>query len=708
MNEQYTLPRLIGRFRGAFLSIGVFSFFFNLLVLTLPFYMLSVFTRVLSSKSEETLVLLTIAAAIALTVQGLLDMIRARLLTRIGMGLDSTLTPQVLEATVRQAAGSAGRNAQALRDASELRTFLSGTGIFSLFDAPFIPLYVGVIYLMHPMLGSLAIGGAVLLFIIAVINELATRRPIEAAGEFSAKAQSQVEQYVRHADVIEAMGMTPAVIDRWRSSNSDALLSLSKASDKINTAGSFARYLRFMLQIALYGTGAFLFIEHELLPGAMIAAAILMSRALAPVEHAIGTWKSLVSAKAAYGRLKEALDPERFSLYYNRMELPRPNGLLQADRIVVTVPGGERFILKGINFVLPPGQFLGVIGPSGAGKTTLGKVLVGILAPRGGAARLDGTDLAAWHPDDLGRYVGYLPQDIQLFSGTVRDNIARMTEESDPEAVIRAAKRAGAHDMILTLPEAYDTEVGESGRYLSAGQRQMIGLARAFYGDPSLLVLDEPNSNLDAVSEEHLKRSLAEARDAGVTVVVITHRPSILVAADQLLVLKDGGVELYGPSDQVQARMAQDLVSHDERKRMSQDKRRLPRDASGKRDGRRGGAARAKASGIQAAAGKGAVADGEGKRRRGRPQPARPAAGEAVAAQEETRAGKPEVAVEASPPQRGSGAPNAPQRPAPESREPKTVEHGEEVEVKEGEILEPEPESSIARMAGAFMGRKGK
>jgi PrtD family type I secretion system ABC transporter len=569
MSEHHQLPRLLGRFRGAFVSVGIFSMVFNLLMLTLPLYMLSIFTRVFSSKSDETLLLLTIVAFFALSIQGLLDLIRSRVMIRVGTALDAALTPQVLEAVVRDAAGTPSQNAQPLRDAGEVRSFFSGTGVFALFDAPFAPLYVAVIYLLHPMLGMIALGGAVALFLLAVMNEALTRKPLEQASRSSSKARARVDEFIRNSDAVEAMGMMPAIVDRWRDLNSDALHAQSQAADKGSISTSLAKSLRILLQISLFGAGAYLYIQNQILPGSIIAAAILMSRALAPVEQAISTWRVMVSAKAAYGRLREVLKPERLTANRKRTTLPRPQGRIDVERLVVMAPGSDRMILKGVSFELNAGEFLGVVGPSGAGKTTLGRVLVGILRPRGGAARLDGAELSTWHPDDLGQYVGYLPQDVQLFPGTVSENIARMARDFSDDEVLGAAKMAGAHEMILGLAEGYDTDIGEAGGILSAGQRQHIALARAFFGNPSLLVLDEPNSNLDSVSESALVRALATARDRNITIVVITHRPSILGAADKVLVLRDGNVDLYGPRDRVMARVSQAAIEQEQRKKIS-------------------------------------------------------------------------------------------------------------------------------------------
>ena len=552
---EHVLHGILARYRGSLLMLAVFSVFFNLLVLTLPLYMLALFTNVLTSRSLDTLVLLTVAATLALVIQGALDFIRSRLLIRVGVTLDSELTPQVLESIIRHAAGSARRNAQRLRDAVELRSFLTGPGIFTLFDAPFVPLYVLVIYLLHPTLGTIALVGSLALVGIAVANELMTRAPIEGALKSNRHAQSRVEEFVRNADAIEAMGMMPAVLDEWHRSNSDSLAALTRGSDSASVTRALAKFVRMMLQVALYAVGAYMFLQNEIMVGAMMAASILMGRALAPLEMAIITWKSMVGARDAYTRIKEVLDPKRLDPYRNRMSLPVPSGRLQIDRVVVAAPGSDRLTLKGVSFSLEPGEFLGIVGPSGAGKSTLAKAIVGIIAPKMGTARLDGVDLSSWHSDDLGRHVGYLPQDVQLFSGTVRDNIARLSRNNDAQAVLQAAEMVGLHQAILRLPNGYDSDIGEAGALLSAGQRQHLGLARAFYGNPRLLVLDEPNSNLDSVSEEALLKTMDEAKKKGVTLVVITHRPSILRAADKLLMLNNGAVELFGPRAQVMRKL---------------------------------------------------------------------------------------------------------------------------------------------------------
>ncbi len=555
MND-HALPRLLASFRGSFTVLWVFSIFFNLLMLTQPLFMLVIFSNVLTSRSLETLMLVTMAATLALLIQAGLDLVRSRVLIRVGVTLDAQLTPQVLDALLRHAAGSTRRNAQRLRDVATLRGFITGPQIFTLFDAPFVPLYVVVIYLLHPALGHLAFLGSLALLAIAAVNELITRAPMKDAMAASRSAQQRVEEFVRNADAIEAMGMMPAVIDQWQVHNSKSLSALARTGDSGSITSGLAKFVRMMLQVGVYAVGAYLYLQDQIMAGAIVAASILLARALAPVQAAIVTWKGMVSARDAYLRLKEILAPERMKRYRDRMSLPTPEGRLQLDRIVVATPAGDRLTLKAVSFSLEPGEFLGVVGPSGAGKSTLAKLLVGIVAPKGGSARLDGVDLASWHPDELGVHVGYLPQDVQLFAGTVRENIARLSRDNDSDAVLQAARMAGVHDMIVQLPNGYDSDIGEGGALLSAGQRQHIGLARALYGKPRLLVLDEPNSNLDAVGEEALLVALDEAKRQGITIVVVTHRPSVLHAADKMLMLKNGLVELYGPRARVMAQLS--------------------------------------------------------------------------------------------------------------------------------------------------------
>ncbi len=550
------LRQVLGRFRGAFIAVIVFGVVANVLMLTLPFYMLNLFTRVMTSRSVETLVMLTIAAVAGLGLFAVVDAVRLRLLARIGIALDHGVSGYILNASLRNvAAGTGGSTTQNLRDLSEVRTFLSSPAIVAIFDAPFLPAYIWIIYLFHPVMGHLALAGSVVLFGVALLNERMTRGPMKEATSAAAKTYQMADGYLRSADAVQSMGMRPWVVQAWQESHTRDLAAVGRASSLATSMSSLAKFLRFMLQVAIYATGAYLFLEQSMTPGAMIAAGILVGRALQPVEMAIGSWRNLVSARGAYGRLKEFL--AKNARPASGTELPAPQGRLSVEKLVVAAPGGgERLILRGVGFELEAGDMLGIIGPSGAGKTTLARSIVGLLSPKAGTVRLDGAELSQWNPDLLGRYVGYLPQDVQLLAGTVAQNIARMIQGAPSEAVIAAAKLAGVHEMILRLPQGYDTELGDGGLGLSAGQRQHIGLARALYGNPALLVLDEPNSNMDGTSEQALLQALAAVDAAGTTVIVVSHRLNILGGADKLLVLRDGTVEMFGPRTEVLARLS--------------------------------------------------------------------------------------------------------------------------------------------------------
>ncbi len=546
--------RALAACRGAFLAVACFSLIVNLLMLTVPLYMLQVFDRVLSSRSEETLIMLTIVAAGAFVLLAALDIVRSRVLLRASTRLELDLGGEALMASISSAVHGGGHSAQALRDVNQLRGFLTGSGVLALFDAPWTPVFIAVIYLFHPLLGFIALVGALLLFVLAIVNDFATRKSLTSANAASLTALNTAQASIRNADVVEAMGMAPGVLKHWFADNVRALELQLRASRRSGNITSVAKALRLMVQILMLGTGAYLVIYQELTPGVMIAGVLLMARALAPVEKAISVWRSLIATRVAYGRLNEILAawPRRDSA----MELPRPDGSLAVERLIYYPPDGNKAILKGVSFELKPGQVLGVVGPTAAGKSTLAKLLVGSWQPTAGKVRLDGADVYSWNRQSFGQHVGYLPQDVELFSGTVRDNIARLGEV-DPEAVIAAARLAGVHDMVLRLPSGYETEIGDGGEFLSGGQRQRIALARAMLGQPCLLVLDEPNANLDTAGEKDLLAALSEAKAAGMTIVVITHRRSILEVVDKMLVLNNGTMEAFGPRADVVKQLTQ-------------------------------------------------------------------------------------------------------------------------------------------------------
>ncbi|MBB4312585.1 type I secretion system permease/ATPase [Roseospira marina] len=557
MKQSYgsELDRALRAFRGVFVATFGFSFFINLLMFVAPLYMLQVYDRVLTSRSVPTLVGLTVIAAGTLIVMGTLETLRARILVRTGAKLDERLGATLFSAVFRRSVvAPGGGQTQALRDLDSVREFLTGQGLLAFIDAPWVPLFLAAVYLLHPMLGLVATGGAVVIFTLAVINALWSREPLKGANVASINANAYVSTSVRNAEAMEAMGMMPGILRRWNDKHRKVLALQSQASDRAGVIVALSKAVRMFLQIAILGTGAYLVIHRYASPGVMIAASILMGRALAPVEQSVAQWRNFTNARAAYGRLRELLNSTQAD--QERMALPSPEGHLAMERVVAGPPLARTVVLKGVSFTVSPGEVLGVIGPSAAGKSTLARVLVGVWPPYQGTVRLDEADLAHWDKLLLGQHIGYLPQDVELFDGTVAENIARFTE-IDPEAVVRAAQRASVHDMILALPEGYDTQIGAGGAVLSGGQRQRVALARAMYNEPQLIILDEPNANLDSEGEHALMGALNGLRREGKTVVVITHRPTLLNAVDTILVLKNGMVDAIGPRKEVLAKVMQ-------------------------------------------------------------------------------------------------------------------------------------------------------
>jgi len=439
-----------------------------------------------------------------------------------------------------------------LRDVATLRAFFSGQGLMAFFDAPWLPLFLLLICLFHPILGAAAFGGAVVMVLLAFLNERLTRAPLERAQTQARQAARFIEVGTRNADVVEALGMAPALSRRWSALNEAALREHRRANAIGAGFSGFTKFARQLIQLVMLAIGAHLVLSSHVTAGIMIAGTILLGRALAPVETLVGSWKGLVEARAAWRRLRTLLSEQVQG--EAGTQLPAPQGALKIEQLVFRLPKAERPILRGVSFGLEAGEALGVIGPSASGKSTLARLIVGVWKPQAGTVRLDGADVAAWPRERLGPYVGYLPQDVELFAGTVAENIARL-DEPDPDEVIRAAQRAHVHELVLRLPKGYDTEIGESGQALSPGQRQRIGLARALYGDPRLVVLDEPNANLDHDGDEALQRALHDLKQYGVTTIVIAHRPSLLREVDKMLVLREGAVEVVGPRAEVLARV---------------------------------------------------------------------------------------------------------------------------------------------------------
>lgn len=540
--------------RRIFIVAGVFSFFINGLMLVPAIYMLQVYDRVLNSRNEMTLLMITLIVLGLYALLGALEWIRSQLLVRASVRLDERLNDRVFAATFDATLRGAGGNpAQALSDVTNLRQFLTGNGLFAFFDAPWAPIYLIVITILHPWLGLFSLVGGLLLIALAWLTERATQKPLAEANTVGIQATNFAGNNLKNAEVIEAMGMLPAIRARWNVKHRRGLALQQLASDRAGAIGATTRFARLVQQSLILGLGALLVIKGELSPGGMIAASILMGRLLAPVEQAIGTWKNLVAARSAYGRLRSLLAavPARET----GMSLPRPTGTLALENVVATAPGSPTVILRGINAQIAAGQIVGVIGPSASGKSSLARVMVGIWPAASGKVRLDGADVYSWNKAELGPHIGYLPQDVELFEGTVAENIARFADV-DPEKVVRAAQRAGVHEMVLRFPKGYDSPIGPGGAFLSGGQRQRIALARALYGDPVLVVLDEPNSNLDDIGEQALVRAVLDLKAQGSTVVLITHRTNIVGVVDQLLVLRDGSLQLFGPRNDVLAALA--------------------------------------------------------------------------------------------------------------------------------------------------------
>lgn len=547
--------RAIQAVRPAFLVVGFFSLFVNLMMLIAPVYMMQVYDRVLTSQSADTLLMLTLLAVGLLLLSGAVDAARSRLLVRISSDLDSKLSPELFAGAFR-ITGDGGQNSasQPLSDFDKVRMFLTGPGILALFDGPWVPIYLTIIFLLHPLLGLVALGGAILIFLIALTSELSTRHSLQKAGNFSRSSRNYVDSFFRNSEAIRAMGMLPQLQQRWRSQHDRGIGWQALASDRMGTLQASAKTLRMGLQIAILGFGAWLALAQEISPGAMIAASIIMGRALAPVEASIAQWRNFVEARGALSRLKLHLSEMDANENNKATQLPAPKGHLTLENVGLKLAGVEKPVLRAVSFELRPGEMLGVVGPSGAGKSSLAKLIVGAKAASVGEVRIDGAAIDAYSREALGPYIGYLPQDSELLVGTVAENIARFGPH-DSKKIVAAAKLANAHDMILALPHGYETMLGEGGRNLSGGQRQRIGLARAVYGDARVIVLDEPNSNLDSEGEAALKTTLTGLKNLGRTVVAIVHKPSLLAEADRVLLLRDGLIESFGKRNDVIAKL---------------------------------------------------------------------------------------------------------------------------------------------------------
>jgi len=538
----------------AFATAMVFSFFINLLMFVSPLYMLQIYDRVITSRNETTLLGITAIAAFLLLVYAILEMLRSRILVRAGLLFDDKIAAPVFDAVHRSNLRQPnGGHVQALRDVDTVREFLTGAGLISFCDAPWFPVFVAAAFFLHPWFGFIALAGSAIILSLTLLNEVLTKKQLNLASQAGMQASQSAQATFRNGEVLHAMGMLGALRSKWTKHHEEVLGWQAVASDRAGVIVASTKFFRLFLQTAILGTGAYLAIHREISPGAMIAASILIGRALQPIELAVGSWKGFVAARGAFARLKTIFqvagaEPER-------MSLPRPKGSLSIEGLVAAAPGQKLPILRNVNFSLNAGEVVGVVGPSAAGKSSLARVLVGVWPIASGAVRLDGSDLSHWNPQELGQYLGYLPQDVELFGGTIAQNIARF-QDIDNEAVIAAASLAGCHELIQQLPDGYNTQIGEGGQTLSGGQRQRIGLARALYGKPSLVVLDEPNANLDAAGEEALLQAIQRLKALGTTVVIVTHKVNILAVVDKILIMNSGAVQAFGVRDEILGRLA--------------------------------------------------------------------------------------------------------------------------------------------------------
>lgn len=539
-----------------FIYAGAFSAAVNLLQLVPIMYMMLVYDRVVQSGSMSTLSMLTILMVFLLLAMGSFEWVRSHILIAASNKLELQLRDRIFNATFKLALQSGGtRNTtQAISDLTGLRQFLTGNGVFAFFDAPWFPIYLAVMFMFHPLFGLTAIVTGIIMVLLAYANEIVTSKRLKEANNEAAQINMRLNSSLRNAEVIEAMGMTKVIREGLQGMSDNVLMIQGEASKLAGILAASTKTFRLVVQSLILGLGAWLALNQEISPGAMIAGSLLLGRALAPIDMLVGTWKGFTTARAQYERLSKLL--ENLPPDVDRMRLPPPEGNLLLEQAYVTPPGAKAPVLKGITFQLAAGEALGIIGPSASGKSTLARAILGIWPTMSGKVRLDGADISAWNRTELGPYIGYLPQDIELFDGSISENICRFGE-ADPEKIVAAAQLAGVHELILRQPDGYDTVIGGTGGVLSGGQRQRIGLARAIYGNPKLLVLDEPNSNLDEQGEKELVAALQRIKASGCTIVIISHRTMILSCVDKLLVLKDGLQVSFGPRDQVLQALSQ-------------------------------------------------------------------------------------------------------------------------------------------------------
>lgn len=542
------LKRALRHCRWQFAGAGLFSLFVNVLTLTTALYMMQIFDRVLTSHSLETLLYLSLIVGLALVFQGVLEASRALVLSRAAAWIEGVVGPESFMRGLEVRLRGYRFGMESLRDIAMCRDFLSGPAMLMLYDLPWVPIYLVFAFLLHPVIGWVSLVGALILFGLAALNDWLTSRYLQRAASEALGLQRRTEAISRNAEVIDSMGMMPAVTRQWERDGSSAATDRQRAMDTAGILLAVSRFLRVAIQAACQGVGAYLALQNEITGGAMVAGSIIMGRALAPMEQMIATWKQLIAARQSYTRLKHHLSQPR--LRPAGIPLPDPRGCLAVEQVSYGFPGSRSALIKGMTFRLEPGESLAVLGPSAAGKTTLVRLLIGITEPAIGAVRLDGANVFRWPREDLGRHLGYLPQDVELFEGTVFANIARFNE-AEPAEVVAAAQLAGCHDMILRLPNGYETDIGEGGTFLSGGQKQLVALARALFRSPRLVVLDEPNANMDLEGERALMQALRALKARAATVILVTHQLRLVQSVDKMLIMRDGAIEIFGPREEV-------------------------------------------------------------------------------------------------------------------------------------------------------------
>ena len=547
--EESELKQTIIKAKKSIFMAGLFSMFINVLMLVPPLYMLQLYDRVLTSRSESTLYMLTLIVIVLFVTMGLLEVVRSRVLVKFGNRFANILSNRIFESTFELANKKPeAASSRLMGDFTQLRQFLTGNGLFAFFDAPWIPIYIIVLFLFHPYFGFFAIFAAIILVAITFLNEYTTKEKMDNANTLNRDSMMQLEANIRNAEVINAMGMKTNVRKKWEEKYFGFLNAQNDASNKAGIWSNLSKTLRMFFQSMILGLGAYLAVNMELSAGMMIAGSIIMGRALAPLDLMIATWKGFSGARMSYKRIDQLL--KDFPKNKEYMELPAPKGFISVEGVYAKPPASNKYTLENLNFSVNKGDILGVIGASAAGKSTLARIILGVWPVQIGTVRIDGADISQWDREHLGKYIGYLPQDIELFSGTISENIARFNEV-DSQKVIEAAMKAGVHEMILRLPEGYDTVIGSGAVVLSGGQRQRIGLARAIYDNPVFVVLDEPNSNLDEQGELALLKTVEELKQSGTTVVIITHRPNILKVTNKILIMNSGKIERYASTEEI-------------------------------------------------------------------------------------------------------------------------------------------------------------